>query len=294
MDLRPCLQHPAVHRQLVPVRARARAHRILDLTNMAFLEARNVGVDFPLYHGNARSLKRAVFNAASAGRFGQDARKRTVVQALQDISFTLRPGDRLGLVGSNGAGKTTLLRVLAGIYEPTTGSVRASGTINALLDTTMGTNSDLSGHDNIRLRGMYSGLSRDEITALEKDVETFADLKEFMHLPMRVYSSGMTIRLAFGLATSIRPQILLMDEWFSAGDFSFMSRAKARMEGLVRDSEILVLSSHSHDTVAEWCNRVIWMDQGRIVADGAPKDVLEAYLGRPLKEAERADAFVPS
>ena len=245
---------------------------------MAYLKAESVGVDFPLYHGDTRSLKKTVVAAASRGRLGEDARKRVVVQALRDISFHLEPGARLGLVGGNGAGKTTLLRVLAGIYEPVTGAVRARGSLNALLDPNLGMNGDLTGRENIMLRGLYAGLNQKQISHLVDDVEDFADLGEFMHLPVRIYSSGMIIRLGFGLATAIRPQILLMDEWFLAGDYKFMAKAHARMESLVSGAEILVLSSHSHDTVAEWCNRVIWLEQGRVREDGPPEAVLRAYL----------------
>jgi lipopolysaccharide transport system ATP-binding protein len=249
---------------------------------MSLIEADGVCVDFPLYHGNARSLKRTVVSAASGGRFNKDAKQRVVVEALREISFTLRPGDRLGLVGGNGAGKTTLLRTLAGIYEPVRGRIRVQGSLNALLDPNLGMNSDLTGRENIMLRGLYAGLSKTEGRALEDDVQEFADLGDFMDLPVRIYSSGMTVRLGFALATAIRPQLLLMDEWFLAGDYNFMQKARGRIESMVRGAEILVLSSHAHSVVAAWCTRVLWMDDGRIKADGAPQDVLEQYLGHTV------------
>jgi lipopolysaccharide transport system ATP-binding protein len=249
------------------------------------IEAEGVCVDFPLYHGNARSLKRTVVSAASGGRFNQDAKQRVVVEALRDISFSLRSGDRLGLVGGNGAGKTTLLRTLAGIYEPVRGRIRVQGSLNALLDPNLGMNSDLTGRENIMLRGMYAGLSKAEGHALEEDVQEFADLGDFMDLPVRIYSSGMTVRLGFALATAIRPQLLLMDEWFLAGDYNFMQKARGRIESMVRGADILVLSSHAHSVVAAWCTRVIWMDEGRIKADGDPARVLEDYLGHPVTPA---------
>jgi lipopolysaccharide transport system ATP-binding protein len=247
---------------------------------MSLVEADGVCVDFPLYHGNARSLKKTVMSAA-AGRLGQDGQKRVVVQALRDISFTLKPGDRLGLVGGNGAGKTTLLRTLAGIYEPVGGRVHVRGSLNALIDPNLGMKSDLTGRENIMLRGQYSGFSPAQIRRLEDDVQDFADLKEFIDLPVRIYSSGMIVRLGFALATAIRPQVLLMDEWFLAGDISFMTKARDRVETMVRGAEILVLSSHQTDTVAAWCNRAIWMDQGRIRETGPAIEVLTRYVGRP-------------
>ena len=250
---------------------------------MSLIQAENVCVDFPLYHGNARSVKRAFLSAASRGRLGQDAKKRIVVEALRDVSFTLRPGDRLGLVGNNGAGKTTLLRALAGIYEPVRGTVRVQGSLNALIDPNLGMNSDLTGRENIMLRGMYSGLSKHEVAILEEDVQEFADLGDFMDLAVRVYSSGMIVRLGFALATAIKPELLLMDEWFLAGDYNFMQKARARIENMVSGADILVLSSHAHSVIAAWCTRVIWMEDGRVREDGAPDEVLERYLGRPVK-----------
>ncbi|WP_158744737.1 ABC transporter ATP-binding protein [Acidisphaera sp. L21] len=242
------------------------------------IKAEGLCVDFPIYHGGGRSLKKAVFAAAS-GRLGEDQQHRVVVQALRDISFTLRPGDRLGLVGGNGAGKTTLLRTLAGIYEPIIGKLQVDGVIGSLLDVNAGMNPELSGRENIMLRGLYNQMSRAQIAAMVDDVSDFAELGEFMELPVRLYSSGMGIRLAFGMATAIRPQILLMDEWFLAGDAAFLDKARARMESLVKAAEILVLSSHIESIVLEWATRVIWLDSGRIRADGVPQEVLHSYLG---------------
>lgn len=243
----------------------------------------DVSVFFPLYHGSSRSLKKTMVAAAS-GRLGKDRQSRVVVQALRDISFTLSSGDRLGLVGANGAGKTTLLRTLAGIYEPVMGRIRIEGSLSTMLDPSLGMNVDLTGRENIQLRGLYNGLSRNAIVELEADVAGFADLGDFLDLPMRTYSAGMVIRLGFALATSIRPQILLMDEWFLAGDAEFMERARMRLESMVSGAEILVLSTHSMEVVRKWCTRVLWLDQGRIHADGAPEEVLPSYLGHPLPE----------
>jgi lipopolysaccharide transport system ATP-binding protein len=253
----------------------------------ACIEVSGVNLEFPLYHAQARSLKKRVF-ATVAGRVGQDARHRVVVQALRDVGFSLRSGERLGLVGGNGAGKTTLLRTLAGIYEPVSGHVRVEGSLNALLDQSMGMNPELTGRENIRLRGLMQGLSQAAIGRLEDDVRDFADLGDFLELPVRTFSAGMMVRLGFAMATAIRPQVLLMDEWLLAGDASFMEKARARIGDLVRNVEILVLSSHSVEIVRTWCTRLLWLDQGRVRADGDVTEVLEAYLGYklpPLVEA---------
>ena len=263
------------------------------MTLPAAIDVEGLSLSFPLYHGNARSLKKTVLSTVT-GRMGSDARNRVVVEALRGIDLKLRPGDRLALIGGNGAGKTTLLRALAGIYEPVVGRVRVRGSLNALLDPNLGMNPELTGRENIMLRGLYLGLDRDAIEGLAEDVAAFAELTDFLDLPVRIYSSGMVVRLGFALATSVRPQVLLMDEWFLAGDAGFMEKARVRLENLVRGVEILVLSSHMSDVVLQWCTRAIWMDQGRVRADGPPAEVLEQYLGYPVALSDaahkRADA----
>ena len=262
---------------------------------MAGVTVHDLHISFPLYHASARSLKKTVAAAASnrlrdgrsrGGRLREDGQHRVVVNALRGVSFSLGPGDRLGLVGGNGAGKTTLLRALAGIYEPIVGHVTVSGELHTLLDTGLGMNMDLTGRENIGLRGLYAGLRQDAIAGLEDDVQEFAELGQFLDMPVRTYSSGMVVRLGFALATAIHPQVLLMDEWFLAGDSGFMIKARQRLEELVRKAEILVLSTHNPEVIASWCNRVIWLDQGAIRMDGAPEEILTAYLGHPVKPAE--------
>lgn len=244
---------------------------------MARLSVSDVSISFPLYHAESRSLKKTVFAAAS-GRLGQDSKHRLTVEALRNVSFELHSGDRVGFIGSNGAGKTTLLRALAGIYEPVTGRIEIDGAITALLDANQGLNIELTGYENVRLRALFSGYAEEQIKQLQADVASFAELDQFLDLPVRTYSSGMIIRLGFALATAIKPQILLMDEWIMAGDASFMDKAKQRLEAVVQGADILVLSSHSADVILRWCNRVIWMDKGRVRADGPPAEVMASYL----------------
>ena len=247
------------------------------MNDEAKIEIEGVSVFFPLYHGSSRSLKKTVA-AAATGRLGQDKQNRMVVRALNNVSFTLKRGDRLGLVGSNGAGKTTLLRTLAGIYEPVMGRVSVHGSLNALLDTSLGMNVEMNGRENIMLRGLFNGLPKSLLPQLERDIAAFAELGDFLDLPVRTYSAGMVVRLGFALATAIRPQILLMDEWFLAGDANFMEKARHRLEELVRGADILVLSTHSLEIVRTWCTRVIWLEQGVIRADGPADEVLALYL----------------
>jgi lipopolysaccharide transport system ATP-binding protein len=254
---------------------------------MSSINMNNVSVSFPLYHSESRSLKKAVLAAAS-GRLGKDQKRRVVVEALRNVSFSLQTGDRLGFVGSNGAGKTTLLRTLAGIYEPVDGRISINGKVTALLDPGQGMNAELTGRENIRLRGLFDRLSAEQISTLEEDVAAFAALDQFIDLPVRTYSSGMVVRLGFGLATAIKPQILLMDEWLMAGDANFMDKARQRLETMVQGAEILVLSSHSPNIIMQWCNRVIWMDKGRVKMDATPQEVLSNYLS-PEQYAEAHD-----
>src|ERR1700722_14296274 len=243
------------------------------MTTDVSIDAHDVSVLFPLYHGNSRSLKKLLVAAAS-GRLTEDKSHRVVVRALSDINFSVRSGERLGLVGANGAGKTTLLRVLAGIYEPVTGRVRLHGTLNALLDPSLGMNGELTGRENIMLRGLYAGLSGPGLTRLEDDVIEFAELSDFIDLPVRIYSAGMSVRLGVALATAIRPRILLMDQWVLGGDAAFLEKARQGMErqsieDMVQSADILVLSTHNNPIVRDWCARVLWLDQGRIRADGS-------------------------
>ncbi len=254
---------------------------------MAKLLVENVSVSFPLYHGESRSLKKTIFAAAS-GRMGQDSKHRMTVEALRDVSFSLKTGDRLGFIGSNGAGKTTLLRTMAGIYEPITGRMVIEGAVTALLDPGQGMNFELTGNENIRLRALFGGYSDERIKQLEADVAQFSELGDFLSLPVRTYSSGMVVRLGFALATAIHPQILLMDEWILAGDAAFLGKARERLETMVGSAEILVLSSHAPAILMQWCNRLIWMEGGRVHADGTPEEILSAYL--PPDQFEQAKA----
>jgi lipopolysaccharide transport system ATP-binding protein len=256
----------------------------------AQIDIEDLSVWFPLYHGSARSLKKMAL-AAATGRLGRDRLQHVVVRAMRDINLTLTAGDRLGLIGSNGAGKTTLLRVLAGIYEPVAGRISIQGSLNALLDPSLGMNMELTGRENILLRGLYAGLPRHDLPRLEDDVAEFAELSDFIDLPVRIYSAGMVVRLGFALATAIKPQILLMDEWFLAGDAAFMERARVRLETMVRNADILVLSTHQTEIVRTWCTRVLWLDQGHVLADGPAGEVLDQYLGKPVNAPEPADAL---
>jgi ABC-type polysaccharide/polyol phosphate transport system ATPase subunit len=235
-----------------------------------------VSLQFPLYQGSSRSLKKTLLALAKVRSLTRD-HNRIVVQALDEISLSIAHGERIGLIGPNGAGKTTLLRVLAGVYEPTEGLVEVGGRVSALLDVNLGLNPDATGNENIVMRGLYSGLHPSEIRRMAPAIADFTELGEFLHMPVRTYSAGMTARLGFAVATAVDPEILLMDEWLLAGDARFLDKAQQRINDLVRQSQILVLASHALDIIEHWCSKVIWLDRGRIMMIGEPAVVLPRY-----------------
>jgi len=264
------------------------SYRLLGLVSLSFLCLRNVCVDFPIYQGSSRSLKKALLATSTHGNLARDALDRINVRALSDVSIDIVNGDRVGLIGLNGAGKTTLLKVLAGVYEPTQGRFASSGSVSSLLDIQVGLNPDATGRENIILRGMYMGIHPREMRSRATEVAEFTELGHYIDMPVRTYSAGMMIRLAFSISTCIPPDILIMDEWLTAGDAQFLEKAQRRVEDFVRGSSILVLASHSTELVERWCNRGILLHQGRVIITGPIKEVVAAY--RRLIGGEAAQA----
>lgn len=201
------------------------------------------------------------------------------MQALSEISFDLRSGDRLGIVGRNGSGKTTLLRALAGIFPPSSGQITMIGQPTNLININLGIQMQATGHRNITLRGLAAGQSIDEIERRRTDIVTFADLGDFIDLPVATYSSGMRMRLNFAVATAFKPEILILDEWLSAGDANFRRRATERMHSFADQAGIIVLASHSHSLLKQQCDQVLWLEDGRIKAHGPSDIVLNQYFG---------------
>jgi ABC-2 type transport system ATP-binding protein/lipopolysaccharide transport system ATP-binding protein len=263
------------------------AHRLLGLIAMdalvktqnkpTVLGLHNVGVAFPIYHGGSRSLKKSLLFRGSAGRIARDGNQRVTVEALRGISLSLATGDRVALIGANGAGKTTLLRVMAGIYEPSAGEVHINGRISPMFDIGLGIDNDLSGYDNIRIRGMILGLSKKEVEQQLTDIADFTELGDYLDMPVRTYSSGMMLRLNFAVATCFQPEILLMDEWIVAGDAHFIAKAEKRIDSFINRASVLVLASHSLKICEQWCNKAVWMDQGQIRQFGDIRTVIDAY-----------------
>ena len=243
---------------------------------MARVSLRGVTVDFPIYSLAGRSLKKMLLGRSLVGRFSE-AHGNIAVRAIDNMELDLTRGDRLALIGRNGAGKTTLLRVLAGVYEPTGGTVVTSGRVTPLFDIGLGIDPEATGVENIYLRGALLGMKKPDLLRVVPAIAEFTELEEYMHMPVRTYSAGMTLRLAFAISTAVSPDILLMDEFLTVGDESFMRKAEARMTALVERAAIIVLASHAREVLERFCNKGLWLEAGKVRAFGPLADVLGAY-----------------
>jgi lipopolysaccharide transport system ATP-binding protein len=204
--------------------------------------------------------------AATGSFMGSNEQGHIVVRALQNIFLELREGDRLGVVGHNGAGKSTLLRVISGVYEPTSGVIKVRGRITNLIDINIGMDGESTGIENIYLRGALLGFKRAWLSRKVKDIVEFAGLGDFIDMPLRTYSTGMQLRLAFSIATMQQPDILVMDEWLTVGDADFQQKAQHRLQEIVNKSSILVIATHSLALVEKVCNRTIRLERGALMS----------------------------
>jgi homopolymeric O-antigen transport system ATP-binding protein len=231
---------------------------------MTVIVGRDVVVEFPIYGSDSRSLKKSLVRAATGGALARDAAQRVVVRALDNVSFEFHEGDRIGLVGHNGAGKSTLLRVLAGIYEPASGHVEVNGRVTSMLSITLGMDMEGTGLENIYMRGHVMGASAARIRSMVDEIADFAGIGDYLHLPMRTYSSGMQMRLAFAVSTSLEADIILMDEWLAVGDAEFVTKANERLNRLVNGARIVVIASHNLAFVKGLCNHVFRLEHGKL------------------------------
>ena len=225
-----------------------------------FIDVRHVSLAYTL--GQKLSL-RPRSRTATGGNL-RTARGRSYVQALDDVSFHLTEGDRLGRVGTNGAGQSTLLKVLYGIMEPTSGTIETQGRIDALFNINLGFRKEASGRRNIELRGLINGWSKAQIDARMDEIIEFSELGEFIDVPYKTYSQGMAARLAFSVATALEPEILLMDEWIGAGDAKFRAKAAKRMNQVAEKAGIIVLASHDKKLIKRVCNKVLFLEKGQV------------------------------
>lgn len=234
----------------------------------AIIELNGVQLAYPIYSIRAQSLRNTIANLAVGGKLLKNGNDILYVKALDDVSFRLEEGDRLGIIGHNGAGKTTLLKVLAGVYEPDQGRVEVNGRISSMIDISLGLDWNLTGRENVMNMGRTRGYTSGQIIKLLPEIVEFSDLGHFIDLPIKTYSAGMTTRLVFAVATSLDPDILLMDEWIGAGDQAFFEKATERMNNILSRSRIMVLASHNYHLINTVCNKLLVMNAGQQVYFG--------------------------
>jgi len=213
------------------------------------------------------------------GQFFRSGEDRGYIEALKDVSFTVPQGTVLGIIGPNGAGKSTLLRLIAGIYRPTSGRIMVHGRVSALLNLGLGFHPELTGRENIIIGGLAMGLSRREIMKKMEEIIHFAELEDFIDAPVRTYSSGMYMRLAFSVAVNVDPDILLLDEVLAVGDASFAEKSRRRMDEFKKQGRTILIATHDLVTVKSWCHQALWIDKGEVRAIGKPTDVINMYAG---------------
>jgi ABC-type polysaccharide/polyol phosphate transport system ATPase subunit len=242
---------------------------------VSLLSLKNIGLSYPVFHSDSNTG--AHKQSRTGGIITRNRRKKLEVTALSDINIELKDGEKIGLLGHNGSGKTSLLRVMSGTVKPSLGYIRRVGKTLALLNPSVGLEMQMTGYENIDQLGLLYGISRRKLGALRDDVAEFSELADFLNLQVQTYSAGMQTRLAFGVATAFHPEILVADENIGAGDAAFIRKAQARMQQMMDQASILVLASHSMDTILQLCNRAIIMEHGRIIADGDVKDIVDLY-----------------
>jgi len=238
------------------------------------IEVRSASMHYIAYRSRRRSLREAVFRTA----LRKD--ERVDVWALRDVSFEVKRGESLGIIGDNGAGKSTLCLLLSKIMAPTSGSVEVDGRVSALLTLGAGFQTDLTGRDNMFLNGVYLGFTVEDMRAKMDEIIEFSELREFIDMPVRTYSSGMRMRLAFSIAASVKPEILIIDELMGVGDRKFQQKSKARMKELMGESKALVVVSHTMDTIRDLCSRAVWLEKGKLIAAGPVEEVIKNYEAR--------------
>jgi ABC-type polysaccharide/polyol phosphate transport system ATPase subunit len=245
---------------------------------MSSIVVEDLSVKFRIYHDRSPSLKDYFANLLRGNR----PSAYSDFWAVKEVSFALAAGDRVGIIGHNGAGKSTLLKAMCRVYESDFGKVTVKGRIAPLLEIGAGFHPEFTGRENIYLNGAILGYTRAQLAAVENEVIAFAELEEFIDTPVKYYSTGMYMRLAFALATAVHPDILVLDEVFAGGDARFVAKARQRIRELVNKADIMIMVSHDADLVRAMCNRILWLDHGMLAGDGPVDSVLPLYL------AERA------
>lgn len=246
---------------------------------MHIINVNNLNVEYPIYGFSVRSLKHELLRLSTGGTIKNQDATTITIKALDNINFQLSEGDRVGLIGHNGSGKSTLLRVLADIYPPTQGTISIDGKTSTLFDLSLGLDEEMTGYDNIILRGIIHGLAKKEIIALSDIIIEKSELGKYIDMPIRTYSSGMRMRLAFSIVTSLPAEILLIDEVVGTGDASFMEKATLYFNEMINRAKIAVIASHNTAILKEFCNKLMILEQGRLIYFGDDLDnMLQTYL----------------
>ncbi len=241
---------------------------------MSSISTNNLSIKFRVYHDRSPSLKEFAANIFKHEKIPA----YTDFFAIKNVTLSIQAGDRIGIIGHNGAGKSTFLKSICKIYETFEGDILVTGRIAPLLEIGAGFHPEFTGRENIHLNGAILGYTKEQLKTIESEIIAFAELDEFIDTAVKYYSTGMYMRLAFSLATAVDPDILVLDEIFAGGDASFIGKAKNRMSQMIDRANILIMVSHDHHLIAALCNRVIWLDHGKVIADGSPKEILERYL----------------
>ena len=241
---------------------------------MVQIEIRNLTVSFSLYQNKYPSFKDYVLNIINKKKLDQSLSSYC---ALNDINLSIKKGEKVGIIGHNGAGKSTLLKTICKVYEPVIGNVKTKGKIAPLLEIGAGFHPEYTGKENIKLNGALLGYKQNNIKKYENDIIDFADLDHYINVPVKYYSTGMLLRLGFSIATAERPDILIMDEMFAGGDKAFIKKASLKMNNLIKSASIMILVSHDMKLISKFCKRVIWIEKGKIKADGKTSKILDMY-----------------
>ena len=250
---------------------------------MAHLRSKNIHLSYPLIDRVKRTQTAEIAGTTDVGAQLNNRHQKSL-QVVNDVSFSLEDGDRLAIIGPNGAGKSSLLNVLAGIYEPTQGVLESEGSVSAVFNIGLGMRREATGYRNIEIRCLMAGLNKTEIQRVTRDVEGFSGLGEFLHLPVKLYSRGMALRLNFALVTAMRADIVLMDEWIGAGDKEFRAKVIERMHDFVGSASIVVLTSHNTKLLQRVCNYALWMERGHVVKYGDAHSIIEEYQTETAKK----------
>ena len=242
------------------------------------ISIKNAGINIPVMNSDQKRIfTKSYIQTALGGKLVSN-KKNTFVEALKNINFEAKSGDKIGIVGVNGSGKTTLLRMIAGIYTPSYGEVSVNGKVIPLIDQSFGMDYDATGYENIEIGCIFSGFSARETKDLIPQIAAFTELREFLAMPIRTYSAGMVARLSFGIATASVPEILVVDEGLGAGDKDFHQKAKDRLEFFLAQSGILIMASHSIDLLKTYCNKGLYLHKGEIVDFDRINIIISKYM----------------